>query len=347
MADYVHNNFKWGSPTLGTGGGVVEWSFTTRDYNGQHFGFDRVLAADFQAEIRNAFNRWEQVARIDFVEVGDASDNAIRIGSDEIDGPGGILGQAWTSYAGGSVVRSEIHFETDEGWRTSDGRIVTDAGESFYVTALHEIGHTMGLGHHDAEPAVMSTFLEAQLVDLLRSDVAGAQAIYGTPGGSPANAVTSSGTSSAERLTGGTGNDTLQGYGGDDVVTGDSGSDLIIGGDGVDELRGGNGADTIHADGGNESFVSGGNGNDTFVFRGDFGIDSIVDIQFGAKAGNDAADLIVIEIEDGASFDRDADIYTNSAGNVIIDVEGQGQVYVLAATGNIPEDFVNDILLIR
>ena len=93
MADYELEPFRWGGP-----GTVVTWSFATSNIAGQHFSFDGFLSGQFLAEIRLAFDRWEQVANIDFVEVADSSSSQLRLGFDFIDGVGNVAGEAWNSY---------------------------------------------------------------------------------------------------------------------------------------------------------------------------------------------------------------------------------------------------------
>ena len=148
MAAYVYDDHKWGSSQLGTSGGVVTWSFVTANYVGQAYQFDARIGGDYAVEVRAAFDRWESVADIDFVEVSDSASVMIRLGFDYIDGRGRSIAEANTAFTrSGSNVDAEIRFETDEGWRYVNGRLVDSGGNLFYATALHEIGHTMGLGH--------------------------------------------------------------------------------------------------------------------------------------------------------------------------------------------------------
>lgn len=68
MVSYALEGVKWGAPGLGSPGGQVTWSFATSSYAGQFYAFDSTLTGNFQDEVRRAFDRWESVARIDFVE---------------------------------------------------------------------------------------------------------------------------------------------------------------------------------------------------------------------------------------------------------------------------------------
>lgn len=179
MAHYALEPYKWGASGLGTSGGSVTYSFATANYADQQYTFDASLSVSFQAEVRLAFERWEEFANIDFVEVADDASNDLRLGFDYIDGLGNTVGEAYTVYnpQTGVVIEAEIRFETDENWTTSNNRIVTGSGSSFYAIALHEIGHTMGLDHYTESVAIMNPVISTS--DLTSSDIHGIQAVYG------------------------------------------------------------------------------------------------------------------------------------------------------------------------
>ena len=61
--------------------------------------FDEYIGAQWLDEIRYAFAAWSEVSGIRFVEVQDGPGVHIRIGFEDIDGPGGIAG--WAPYYGG------------------------------------------------------------------------------------------------------------------------------------------------------------------------------------------------------------------------------------------------------
>src|SRR4028119_22430 len=189
MLGYVLEGWKWGGPVFGTPGGVVEWSFTSSSSAGQHYSLLKPHS-DFVGDIRRAFDRWESVTNIDFQEVGDAFTNDIRVGFASLDGAAGAtLGECWQITWNTSPVtpyRMEIAFDDDEPWVWENGALVEEqSGVSFYTVALHEIGHAIGLDHYEGETAAMNSFMSASTRDLLPSDIAGIQAIYGvkTSGG--------------------------------------------------------------------------------------------------------------------------------------------------------------------
>ncbi|MCC8965152.1 matrixin family metalloprotease [Bradyrhizobium sp. Pear76] len=179
MADYVLEGFKWGSSALGTASGEIDWSFATANLTGQFIQFDSFLTGMFQTEIREAFDRWESAANIDFHEVTDAAANQIRLGLSHIDGPNNIVGQEQSSYFAGSEIASDITFDMDEGWHLVNGQLVSNGGVSFYDVALHEIGHSLGLDHYNVSPAIMNAVVNPAVTDLTQSDIDGVRALYG------------------------------------------------------------------------------------------------------------------------------------------------------------------------
>ncbi|MEY9494443.1 hypothetical protein ABIF33_003463 [Bradyrhizobium elkanii] len=179
MADYVFEGFKWGSSALGTPSGEIDWSFAAANFTGQFIQFDSFLTGMFQTEIREAFDRWESAANIDFHEVSDAAGNQIRLGLSHIDGLNNVVGEEQSSYTGGSEIAADITFDMDEGWHLVNGELVSNGGVSFYVVALHEIGHSLGLDHYNVSPAIMNAVINPAVTDLTQSDIDGVRALYG------------------------------------------------------------------------------------------------------------------------------------------------------------------------
>ena len=133
MSDYVLEGFKWGPGVPGTASGEVDWSFATANLTGQFIQFDSFLTGMFQTEIREAFDRWESAANIDFHEVADAAGNQIRLGLSHIDGLNNVVGEEQSSYAGATEIASTITFDLDENWPVVNGketryRCATSAG---------------------------------------------------------------------------------------------------------------------------------------------------------------------------------------------------------------------------
>jgi Ca2+-binding RTX toxin-like protein len=103
------------------------------------------------------------------------------------------------------------------------------------------------------------------------------------------------GGSGADTMTGNNLGDTLNGGGGADKITGGTGNDIIIGGAGNDIL-------------------AGGGGNDAFVFRPNFGQDTVSDFSTGTGANHDMLDLR------GLGFTDFSDVlaHTDPGANAVI-----------------------------
>ncbi|XP_070607766.1 stromelysin-1-like isoform X2 [Erythrolamprus reginae] len=130
--------------------------------------------------IEKAFKVWSQVTPLTFEKVPvDHADIYIsfrsRVHEDvfPFDGPGGILAHA---YAPGSGIGGDAHFDEDEFWSYGV------EGTNLFYTAVHELGHSLGLQHSQDPNAVMTPVYKTPVANqpiLSQDDIAGIQYLYG------------------------------------------------------------------------------------------------------------------------------------------------------------------------
>jgi hypothetical protein len=148
---------KWGSPELGTAGGTVTWAVD-----------DSISQADLQS-INAAFAEWSEVANIQFEQVSSTAVSDIDFSEGAIDGASNVLGVASYSFSGGQLQNADIEFDSADNL----------SGSELTLVATHEIGHAIGLGHFDDDPAVMNSTANFDLTGLSPSDIDGIVALYG------------------------------------------------------------------------------------------------------------------------------------------------------------------------
>ena len=299
---------KWGPAALGTSGGVVTWSLAGAGESiarfpgvgGTSVRGESFLKFDYRKVIRDAFAEWSRHGNIEFIQIEDEGGAAgaaltpdIRIFFGEI--PGRFIGYAFYPTTGKSGIAGDVLLDTSRSFNNNR--------DQFQGLVLHELGHSLGLGHSSSDTVMTAIISESKLG---RDDIDGIRRIYGAQDGvDPVynlkgggvfrllsgvdNLIVNGtvqrnvifGSSSDEKLNGNggfdvlkgnAGADTLNGGSGNDRLVGDAGRDVLIGASGQDSLFGGAGGDRLSGGTGNDILI-GGSGGD--VLNGGSGLDTV------------------------------------------------------------------------
>ncbi|XP_042761113.1 macrophage metalloelastase [Panthera leo] len=138
--------------------------------------------ADVDYAIQKAFQVWSDVTPLKFRKIhsGEA-DIMIGFASGDhgdfnpFDGRGGIIAHA---FGPGPGIGGDTHFDEAETW-TANYR-----GTNLFLVAVHELGHSLGLGHSSDPKAIMFptySYVDPNTFRLSSDDVRGIQSLYGGP----------------------------------------------------------------------------------------------------------------------------------------------------------------------
>lgn len=144
---------------------------------------------DVDREIEAAFDIWDRASVLSFRRVfsPDEADISLEFhrgqhGTDQpFDGRGGVLAHAFFPRWGG-----DVHFDAAENWVNDRLRSTSSPQKNRPVkqllqTAVHEIGHSLGLEHSRNRRAIMAPFYQGWMeeVKLREDDILGIESIYG------------------------------------------------------------------------------------------------------------------------------------------------------------------------
>ncbi len=184
--NYCLFGYKWGTSPIFTttgvnvtgpkeAGGTVTYSFqeengtinTHRQINLPSESFENLMNCA-KEEIKNAFGAWSQIADIDFEELPENSSSDIRFFVADIIQSG--IGYPNFSDSPCSTIKGTLIIQKN---------ISIESCSDFYLFALHEIGHVLGLGHTTSESIMNSEFLDYDFTELQEGDKMGIIEIYG------------------------------------------------------------------------------------------------------------------------------------------------------------------------
>ncbi|XP_029812737.1 macrophage metalloelastase [Suricata suricatta] len=138
--------------------------------------------ADVDYAIQKAFQVWSDVTPLKFRKIhsGEA-DIMIQFASgahgdfNPFDGRGGVIAHA---FGPGPGIGGDTHFDEAEIW-TPNYR-----GTNLFLVAVHELGHSLGLGHSSDPKAIMFptySYIDPNTFRLSADDIRGIQSLYGGP----------------------------------------------------------------------------------------------------------------------------------------------------------------------
>ncbi|XP_029457573.1 collagenase 3-like [Rhinatrema bivittatum] len=157
----------------------LKWTKPHLTYRIENYTPD-LARTDVDQAVQQAVKVWSDVTSLNFIQIhGGIADIMISFGMLEhgdffpFDGPSGLLAHAFPP---GESIGGDIHFDEDETWTNNTREY------NLFVVAVHELGHSLGLGHSSDPEALMYplyTYTDSDNFTLAKDDVQGIQALYG------------------------------------------------------------------------------------------------------------------------------------------------------------------------
>ncbi len=174
-ADQAYGPFGLNIPGPETPGGLVTYSFGEAGVSLVTQFEEGVISVSYeemvpcaQEEIKNALKTWSKVCQIDFEEksFSDSTDIVFFIAPIKHIGygyPPGQKGYEGKDVSGHVIFRPSMNYSCHK----------------FYLFALHEVGHAIGLGHVETRNVMIGGVPDDDMPGLFPGDIKGAQSIYG------------------------------------------------------------------------------------------------------------------------------------------------------------------------
>lgn len=184
--DFVLQGNTWSSSTISYSFMATGTSTGAEAGHGPSFSaLADFMPAGWKSEIEAAFDSWEAVAGLNFVEVADdgvawntsptTGHGDIRFGGATFDGPNGTLAHGYYPPPNGNTAAGDIHFDIAETWKIGFG----GGGFDIFQVAAHEIGHAIGLEHTGVPGSLMNPTYTEAFSGPQADDVSAAQTVYG------------------------------------------------------------------------------------------------------------------------------------------------------------------------
>ncbi len=167
-------------------------SWTSNDvefYIGFGGSEDNISAADYQSALNNAMTSWGDNSNFQYNPISAYKDpcginildlySSVRFSSDICGTDFGdttlAIASGWS--AGTTKASAYIVFNSSRTWGIHDNS--TNSPIDFKRVALHEVGHTLGIGHEETNSAIMNPTYSNSVKTLQTDDINAIRAIYG------------------------------------------------------------------------------------------------------------------------------------------------------------------------